>query len=154
MSSRLVIGGRPVIVTGRAKPVQWSRLLPRDREGRPVDAATAVQPLPAKSEVAPGLTLVDREEGVTYRCLQRLDPEDGWATTSFWQARWKCTHAAVLAAAMAGYLDAAVEVGSQVRRYRCRDERGLLDSSLLTRFRARAERARGVPRSAGKWRPR
>jgi hypothetical protein len=83
----------------------------------------------------------DEEEGVVYRVVARMDPLDGWAGTEFWQRRWKLDHKAVLSFVLSGWLDAAVECGSQVRRFRCRDEWGLKNSAEWQQQLGRVRRA-------------
>lgn len=129
MPTRMKINGRVVTANRsyveRPKLTPASKALPRDREGRPVDLA----PIPAQSAQSPyraGVAVRDSEEGATYRMVKHLDPREGWATTMFWQERWNIAHADVLRLVEVGLLDAAIEEGSQVRRFRCRDEHAVL----------------------------
>lgn len=82
--------------------------------------------------------MVDREEGIAYRIVVRLDATDGWAPTSFWQSRWDVDHKAICSFVERGWLDAAIEVSSQVRRYRCRDEGLVFESEEYKKQRRRA----------------
>lgn len=147
MPSRIVIRGH-----GNASTADWTRGVDW-RQGRPVGLASnpeARPPVPhgfaAPSRVVQpfrdGTPWTDPETGLVYRVLPRLDGPEGWATTGFWQGRWSIDHGGVLLLAREGLLDAALESGTAIRKYRARDERITLASEPMARIRARLARAR------------
>ncbi len=154
MSSRMVANGRVIHMSRdlyvRRKP--HSAALPRGPAGEPVPSAFPIAPNSPRSIFRAGVALKDREEGCTYRCVKHLDPLEGWAPTEFWQKRWKVDHKAVIAYVESGLLDAAVEEGSQVRRFRCRDEWRLLHGDLHAAQLKRIARGKKASKNAGKWR--
>lgn len=131
MAGRIVAGGRVISITPdlRRRSVPLRLGVPRDADGRTIDSAFSLA-RPGEPKLQSGVVVYDRLEKTSYRCVARLDPLEGWAPTEFWQKRWKVPHGAIIAYVDAGFLDAAVEEGSQVRRYRCRDEWRLLHSEL------------------------
>jgi hypothetical protein len=151
VTARVVVNGRTWFTNQPPQP-KASRALPRDRLGDPVDCAQAIPPTSAQSPFVAGVTLVDKEEGLSYRCVTRLDYLDGWGVTAFWQKRWDVDHKAIVAFASAGLLDAAVEAQSQVRRYRCRDEAALKASEVFRRQRKRVVTVRSNQRALEKMR--
>lgn len=132
------------------RKIDYSKALPRDKDGRPVDVAFAIPSESPKSPFREGTPVYDPEEDIAYQCVKDLDPLSGWATTDFWQKRWNVDHRAIVAFVMAGELDAAVEIGSQVRRYRCRSEYTLLRSELMKKSKHRLAQKRFKDRKAGK----
>lgn len=124
MAARIFAGGR-LWYASPGFPSPGRSAVAVGRSGRALDGS-AIPPTSSASPFRDGVTLVDPEEGLTYRCVHRLDPLTGWAPTEFWQERWQVDHRAIVDFASAGWLDAAVEAGSQVRRFRVRDEVGLL----------------------------
>ena len=102
---------------------------------------SCAEAIPPNSPAAPfrdGDAVYDAEEELAYRCVSNLNPLDGWAPTEFWQDRWSVDHRDVVIFAQAGFLDAAFNARSQVKRYRCRNEYGLLQSELYARQTQRA----------------
>lgn len=119
-----------------------------DREGQLVGAG-AIAPTSAESPFREGASFRCEEDKVTYRVVRHLDPTQGWATSGFWQDRWRCKHHEVLALVERGLLDAAMEHGSQVRRYRCRDERLVLKSPVMATVERRRAKYREQFRKKG-----
>ena len=110
-----------------------ARSIPRDRKGDPINCAFGI----AGDDFRTGTPVRDAAEGVVYRVVEKLPLEGGWAVSLFWQKRWGIDHRGVLSLVERGLLDAAMEAGSKIRRYRCRDERLVLDSSVLPKQRRR-----------------
>ena len=104
----------------------------RDEKGRPMFSYEMIDAVPVvyHEPYLDGVAVVDPDEGITYRRVQEQDPTE-WATTHFWCDRWKCSHEVVLKLVRRGLLDASIRAGSGIRRYRCRDERLVLESGLL-----------------------
>lgn len=112
--------------------------LPRDKDGLPVNVAEAIAPVSPLSPYREGMAYTDPDDGITYRCVAHLDPLDGWAVTELWQERWKLDHRDLVLLVEYGLLDASIEVGSVVKRYRCRDERLLKEHAV---FKAQVKKA-------------
>ena len=128
MSSRIIMRDRVVYVSPDFNRIRWDKgRVPeyRDDPTGEKDCTSGIPPKSPKSPYRAGLPVRDSAEGITYRCVQNLNPLLGWAGTEFWQKRWDMDHKAIISFVEHGYLDAGVEVGSQVRRYRCRDEYAL-----------------------------
>ena len=122
MSAQIICNGR---VVWRTPGPQLRRPeLPRDREGN-VLLPEAIPPESPQSVFRAGTPHFSQTDRIWYRVLTSCPPIDGWASTDFWQDRWSVDHKAVLDFATAGFLDPAMEEGSKVSRYRCRDEYGL-----------------------------
>lgn len=128
MGSRMVINGRVVHDTIRGpREVLLTR---RKRvagvvEDHPIDP----NPIPADSPASPfreGTPWQDPDTGLGFRVLARLDHLDGWGTLEHWVKRWQITYATFIELCQHGLLDCAIEAGSAVRRYRCRDEAAVL----------------------------
>jgi len=112
-----------------------------DRDKQPVDCTVGIPADSPESPFRSGVAARDRIEGIMYRIVRRLDPTDGWASTEFWQDRYKVRHRDIVLFVEMGYLDAAIEEGSQIRRYRCRNESGLKGTKKYKNARKRqAER--------------
>jgi hypothetical protein len=111
--------------------------VPRDRTGRQLEGedspAHPIQPVPKAQPFRAGWPWTDPEEAVTYRVVGHVDALAGWASSSFFQARWRVGHREILQLARAGLVDAAIAEGSQVRRYRTRDEAAVLRSDPVLR---------------------
>ena len=84
-----------------------------------------------------GDPVFDENEGIVYRKVPTQNPAEGWATTDFYQNLWDCDHATILRLVKHGLVDASIRQGSQVRRYRCRDNRLVLESGLVGKPRKR-----------------
>ena len=125
MSAQIICNGR--VVWSTPGPRTRRAELPVDRDGN-VLLPEAVAPGSPKSIFTVGTPHYSTADRIWFRMLPSCPPMDGWASTDFWQHRWNADHKAVRAFAVAGYLDPAMEVGSQVARYRCRDEFGLRNS--------------------------
>jgi hypothetical protein len=133
MPSRIVRRGRVIWAGPGYEYRDWGQALPRSRTGEPVDCASAI---PSNSPASPfraGVALVDRESGAVFRVVHHLDPLEGWATTEFWQERWGVDHKSILTFVIHGFLDAAIEAGSQVQRFRCRDEHTLMGHAVFSK---------------------
>ena len=91
------------------------------RDGLPCDG-TPIPPESPDSAFRVGVPYKDDAEDVAYRVVTRLNVTEGWGTASFWMRRWRCHYADVLAFVRKGWLDAAIEEGSSIKRFRCRDE--------------------------------
>lgn len=82
-------------------------------------------PIPPDSPDSPfraGEPYWDDAEDVVYRVVSQINVAEGWGTAAFWMKRWGCYYVDLLAFVRKGWLDAAIEEGSAVKRYRCRDE--------------------------------
>lgn len=112
------------------------------REVTSVDCTTAIAPTDVRSPFRAGIAVRDPEEDLVYRVVDYLPPTDGWASTDFWQARYRMRHEDIVALARYGFLDAAIEAGSQVRRYRCRDETRMKGSKQFKGLNTRAQHRR------------
>ena len=107
-----------------------------DDDGRPIygnlSLVDGIPPPVYHEPYLDGVAVVDPDENIAYRRVQEQDPKEGWATTHFWCDRWECDHEIVLKLVRRGLLDASVRAGSGIRRYRCRDERLVLESGLVS----------------------
>lgn len=112
-----------------------------DETGQLIDVASAIPPDSPKSLFRAGEAVLHPGDKIYYRVVDYLPPRDGWASTDFWQDRWKVDHKAVLAFAARGFLDPAMETGSQICRFRCRDEYGLKTSDVWRLHKNRLLRA-------------
>lgn len=120
MPSRIVIHGR-TRVASRDYRQNRPALPPRNKAGDVIeDFRVDVNEAPFRE----GEAFFDVEEQIEFRVVNanRLRPADGWGTGPFWCKRWKCTGKTLRDLVLRGMLDAAMEVDSQVRRFRCRDE--------------------------------
>jgi len=90
-------------------------------DGLPCDG-TPIPPDSPDSGFRAGVPYEDDAEDVVYRIVARLNVAEGWGTGAFWMQRWGCYYADILAFVRKGWLDAAIEEGSSVKRFRCRDE--------------------------------
>lgn len=89
-----------------------------------VHSPRSCHPLPS-SELPPAVGEAYRDEdGLNYRVVGVgvLRPEDGWARAEFWLKRWKLVWKQFADLVERGLLDPAMETGSMVKKYRCRDE--------------------------------
>lgn len=169
MATRVVVRGQVWYADREAREQLVLRqkareaLAPADRHGEPLTGmsspsrgvAGASAPLPFRA----GVGFRCPEDRLDYRIVSFLDPAGGWATTAFWQKRWRLTHGGILELARNGLLDAAMLECSQVRRFRCRDEASVLASDVVARaalkrrreaqdtLRGDSERAGGVASS-------
>ena len=121
MSGKIIIRGRTYLDTARARLPDPRKLLNTDGNGEFVDCSVAVGGVYRAGHAV----LVD---GVAYREVSRLDPLDGWASLQFWTARWQCSAKIVLQFVELGLLDAAQIAGTATRKFRCRDERLVVES--------------------------
>jgi len=121
------IGGRIYAVTrdfrseftraGDARP-----LATNERNDNNPSDGTPIEPDSPDSPFRVGTPYHDVHEDVWYRVVARLNIAEGWGTAGFWIARWGCFYGDVLKLVRMGWLDAALEHGSAVKRFRCRDE--------------------------------
>lgn len=140
MPTRLVVRGRTAWRSGDLRLVDWSRGVPtrgRGEDKEVVDCASAIS-ADAPDSPARGTHWRDRETGVAYQVLAHCAPEQGWASSEFWERRWRVDAKAILRFVERGLMDAAVEEGSDVRRYRCRSERAVLEHADMRQARKRA----------------
>jgi len=149
MPSRLVLHNKTVWRSPDDKRIDWTQGLPTrvrgnrlNREVDPIDCTTAIERTEDTRPFTAGHGVMDTEEQVVYRVVTHLNPADGWASTAFWQDRYKIFHHHVLELARLHFLDAAMEEGSQVRRFRCRNEEALKADPILKRLRGRATKSR------------
>lgn len=145
MPTRIVYGNQTVWQSRDLRRINWRKGKPErvtgrgaNREVTPVDCTTAIAPTDSRSPFRSGVALRDSEEDLVYRVVDNLLPTDGWASVDFWQARYRLDHTAIIDLARLGFLDAAMEVGSQVRRYRCRDEPRMKASAEFKRMNSSA----------------
>jgi len=142
MGTRIYLDGKPVWANlnsyleaqraPRPSPVNTRRT----RRGAPVkiDCTAAISPDPGSvvaQRFTAGVPFYDTKEQLTYRVVHSLNPLEGWAPIGLWRARWNLTHMEVIYLARDGLLDAVIEAGSQVRRYRCRDEYRVVTSEFM-----------------------
>lgn len=153
MPAVIRINGRPIAASSDWRPGQVAGYAPPapvnvrrglDAEGKPLRAdGTPIPPTSPESPYRDGVPFEDEHDGVVYRVVHNLNVAEGWGTAHFWQKRWKCNFADVLHLAQAGVLDAAIESGTSLKRYRCRDEsvaRTHLDQRTLAHARRIIER--------------
>jgi len=91
------------------------------RDNLPCDGT----PIPFDSPDSPyraGEPYFDETEDVVYRIVSKINIAEGWGTADFWIRRWACYYIDLLSFVRKGWLDAAIEEGSAVKRFRCRDE--------------------------------
>lgn len=91
------------------------------RDGLPCDG-TPIPPDSPDSPYRAGEPYFDDAEDVVYRIVSHINVAEGWGTAAFWMKRWSCYYTDLLILVRRGWLDAAIEEGSAVKRYRCRDE--------------------------------
>lgn len=140
MTTKAVINGRVAysngripksdsVAAGEAFPFRVEQVSPIKTKKVAVDT----NPIPGDHPHSPfreGTAMRD-EDGVIYRVVRELKPEDGWGTAEFWTKRWGISSPNDPQAAWKfmrdwiarGWLDAAMQAGSPTKRYRCRDER-------------------------------
>ncbi len=117
--------------------VRLEELEHESTEGREAYArATGALPILPASPASPfrdGTGYFCREDRLTYRVLASFDPTQGWAPAQFWKDRWLITYGGLLQLAREGLVDAILLEGSQIRRYRCRDEARVLRSAVVVK---------------------
>lgn len=125
MATRTIIDGR----------LRWSNTRPNSHKlpaqpevenGAVVD--DRIPPNSPRSPYRAGTPYYDVVQDIEYRVVGSgiLDPRQGWATAAFWVKRWKISYKQLVQLVQRGMLDAAMEQSSDVRRFRCRDERSVL----------------------------
>ena len=149
MPTRIVYQDRTVWRTDDFRPINWRKGKPEritgrgaNREVTPVDCTVAIEPSDPQSPYRAGFAARDNEEDLVYRIVDYLPPTDGWASTDFWQARYRLRHEDIVDLARRGFLDPAIEADSQVRRYRCRDETRMKASKEFKGMNTRAQHRR------------
>lgn len=124
MGTRVTIRGQTVHSRGMPEP---GAEVPRNRFGERI-TDFRIEPSSPDAPFRAGVPFDDPEDGITYRVVRAggLPPLDGWRSARFWVERWsiKWTHIRLLVEK--GWLDAAIEEGSAIRLYRCRDEHRVL----------------------------
>ena len=140
MPTHMVIRNRAVLRSQGYRKRPPPPEVPRNRNGEIISTA----PIPSRSPQAvfrAGEAYWHPEDKVNYRIVCRLEPQDGWASSDFWQDRYKVDHRAIVKFVEMGMLDAAMEEQSQVCRFRCRDEVALRkDKAYKTAQRRVAQR--------------
>ena len=119
----MTFNGRVVFASHDLPRRTSRRPLPTDAQGR-VMTDFRVLPDSPRAPFKEGVPYFDQDQGVEYRVVRAatLKPEEGWASLQFWAARWKRPAAFVFECVRKGWLDAAIELHTENRRFRCRDE--------------------------------
>lgn len=124
MSTRLIQGGR---VTWQSR--DWKPFRPTpvdaDRAGNLIDTSP-IGPDDAESPLRVGVPFLDPEDGVVYRVLATINVLEGWAVGVAWMRRWRCAPGDLKELVERGKLDAAMQLYSASKWYRCRDEVAVL----------------------------
>jgi len=139
MSSRIVVNGYVIWADAQAQAAlraakQRKAALPLDRDGHLIDHRPIASTSPA-SPLRVGEAMYDAEDDIHYRVVSAANPQEGWATTRFWQHRWGVTHKELATLVRRGMLDAVTLVHSQVQFFRCKNERLVLRDDVLARTR-------------------
>lgn len=123
MPTRIVIGGRTVAASPNYQPRPLRFMPKRDLEVL-ADPRVRAEEAPYRE----GLPFFDAEDGVEYRSVgaATLDPRGGWRTAEFWIERWSIDWSTLRRFKDLGMIDAAIERGGALKRFRCRDERKVL----------------------------
>lgn len=116
MASRITINGK----------IQWSSRDWRNPTlGRQSEALTLdqVYPQPPPSDIPPrvGAPFTDPDDGVTYRVVANINPLDGWCLAEQLTKHYNIPYKVLMHWARIGLVDALMEHGSPVKRYRPRD---------------------------------
>lgn len=146
MSSVLIIQGRRY---SKSRPQKHDNpaVLLKNVHGEPVDCSPR-PPDVVDDQLRAGIPYKCKDDRVTYLVIQRCDPLQRWASTMFWQQHLRVPHTGLLRLVRAGFVDAAIEVASRVRRYRCRDERKMRKSAAWSKLRHDIEKAEQRHRDA------
>jgi hypothetical protein len=129
MPSKMKINGRTYYGKGRhERPRKPGAELNFDRNGDPIDCTRALQPEQVDLKLRAGIPYKCPDEEIEYRVINRCNPQERWASTEFWQQHLRVSHKGLIRLVKRGWFDAAIEEGSKVRRYRCRDERKMKES--------------------------
>jgi hypothetical protein len=110
--------------------------IPKDRHGEILN----VNPLAEDDPRAPlrgGDPYFDAEDGITYVVFPKLNHLDGWAPLDFWRIRWAMSEPALFRMVSRGFLDAGIDARARVKRFRCRDERLVKESTFWAEERKR-----------------
>jgi len=111
VNGRISWSGNPrVVITA----VPHQPMLPREAEERSVREE---QRVPALFRGPEGVVR-DEHDGLSYRLVDRIDPQQGWATCESLMRWFGVDHRVVVAWAQKGLLDCASERSSSVRYYR------------------------------------
>lgn len=120
MSARIILGGRVVWSTVRrappVEPYNPAEYVNDDERA----AARAARELERATPTV-GVPFVDHDEQVTYRVLAHLDPAQGWALADTVLGWYSIAYHELLDFVRRGFVDAAVERGSAVKRFRVLD---------------------------------
>lgn len=124
MAQRMLLYGR-VVIQSKDWP-QATDSLPRNKAGEIIDVR--VDPGSPDSPFRAGAPFYDKADEITYRVVRvgGTAPLDGWRSADFWIKRWELDWPRLRILVEKGWLDAAMEEGSAVRRFRCRDEHRVL----------------------------
>ena len=114
MATRMVVNGKAFWTNLVGAPRREVQNLQRD--GSPLDHAPVVGKAQAP---AVGGHIVDSTDGITYRVLAFCDPALGWATIEHWMHYFGVKHTTVWRWVQLGFFDAAMELHSPTKRYRC-----------------------------------
>ena len=122
MPSKLIIQGRTYYSRGYKKHPQ--PVVARGRDGEPLDCVTPLANQNGKVDrkLRAGDHYTDPDDQVVYSVLRNLPPAEGWASLDFWLDHLRLPHKPFIRLVKHGWFNAAMEDGSEVRRYRCRDE--------------------------------
>jgi hypothetical protein len=128
MPSKITIRGRNYYSRGYDSRHTNQAVRPTQRGGEPLNVTTPIAPQEVDKTLRAGIPYTCPTEKVTYRVIKNCDPRERWASSEFWQNHLKVGHRGLLRLLKLGWFDAAIEEGSQARRYRCRDERKMKES--------------------------
>lgn len=126
MPSRVIMRGQTAWASRDYRPLGPDRL-PRRRDGSVIEDERIQRDSP-DSPFRAGVPYYDADDEMEYRAVssKTLDPAQGWRTSDFWVARWSTDWRSMRVLVEKGWLDAAIEHGSAVKRFRCRDEHRVL----------------------------
>lgn len=126
MSSRVVYNGRVLFQTPGWRGDTRPGVRSFNKAGEPIDDTPIVMD-DVSMRNNKGVPYRDPDDGIVYRIVHRLDLREGWGTSAFWLARFHVTWDVLVEWIERGWFDAAMEQGSPTKRFRCRDERKVLE---------------------------
>lgn len=145
MATRILIQGRTSFASADYRPPR--RVLhPTTKDGKLLED-TRVDP--ASKPFRAGSPYYDADDGIEYRAVgpAAIDLQQGWRTAGFWLDRWNTDWTALRRMVDFGWLDAAIEVGGATKRFRCRDERRVLEWLAKQKLEIAVVTTRGTPLS-------
>lgn len=127
MPSKIVIGNK-IVVASRDYVAPRRVLAPTTRNGEIIEDAGRILPTSADSPFRAGSPYYDADDDLTYRSVHArvCDVLQGWRTAEFWLVRWAIEWRTLRDLVQRGWVDAAIEVDTATKRFRCRDERRVL----------------------------